>query len=127
MAGWSFLLDSWTTWPVVGTQWLIKCVRAEPGLQSQFIQTNSFQPSKVHAYLKQVVGFKEKLAVLLHITSGQPARAPELLSIQHVNTETNWHHNIFIENGLVILVTAYHKSFYVTNDLKIINQYVPRE
>ncbi|KAJ1726628.1 hypothetical protein LPJ72_006274, partial [Coemansia sp. Benny D160-2] len=81
----------------------------------------------VHAYLKQVVGFKEKLAVLLHITSGQPARAPELLSTQHVNTETNRHCNIFIENGLVTLVTAYHKSFYVTNDLKIINRYVPSE
>jgi hypothetical protein len=31
--------------------------------------------------LTRVARFKEKLAVAVHVTGGQPARAPELLSV----------------------------------------------
>lgn len=54
-------------------------------------------------------------------------RVPELLSIQHVNTDNNWQRNIFIEDGMVVFVTAYHKGFYASNDVKIVHQYLPRE
>ncbi|CEL06420.1 hypothetical protein ASPCAL09597 [Aspergillus calidoustus] len=57
---------------------------------------------------------------------GQPAWAPELLSIQHVNTQASQHRNIFIEDGLVTAVTAYHKGFHASNDIKLIHRYVPR-
>jgi hypothetical protein len=50
-----------------------------------------------------------------------------LLSIQHVNTENNWRRNIFIEDGMVVFVTAYHKGFHASNDIKIIHRYLPRE
>jgi hypothetical protein len=73
-----------------------------------------------------VARFKEKLAVAIHITSGQPARAPELLSIQHVNTQASRHRNIFIEDGLVTAVTAYHKGFHASNNIKLIHRYMPR-
>jgi hypothetical protein len=73
-----------------------------------------------------VARFKEKLAVAIHVTGGQPARAPELLSIQHVNTQASRHRNVFIEDGLVTLVTAYHKGFHASNDIKLIHRYVPR-
>ncbi|KAI9035075.1 uncharacterized protein KD926_004657 [Aspergillus affinis] len=69
-----------------------------------------------------VTRFKEKLAVLIHISSGQPARSPELISIQHQNTETNVRRNIFIEDGIVAFVTAYHKGFYASNDIKLIHR-----
>ena len=52
-------------------------------------------------------------------------RVPELLSIQHVNTNNNWHCNIFIEDSLVVFVMAYHKGFYMSNNVKIIHQYLP--
>lgn len=94
--GWSFLRDSRTKWPVDGATWLIERVR-EPGVQKQFIhhrQPTQFQPRLVIKYLQRVTQFKEKLAVLIHIVSGQPSRNPELLSLQHVNTETNRRRNI---------------------------------
>ncbi|KAA8642690.1 uncharacterized protein ATNIH1004_009442 [Aspergillus tanneri] len=71
------------------------------------------------AVVQQVARFKEKLAVLVHVVSGQLARAPKLLSIQQVNTATNQQRNIFIEDGMVALVTAYYKGFYTSNDIKI--------
>ena len=50
----------------------------------------------------------------------------ELLSIQHINTDTNMRRNIYIEDGMVVFMSAYHKGFYSSNDIKIIHQYFPR-
>ncbi|RAQ58266.1 hypothetical protein COH20_007739 [Aspergillus flavus] len=127
--GWSFLRDSRTKWPVDGATWLRERVR-EPGVQKQFIhyrQPTQFQPRLVIKYLQRVTEFKEKLAVLIHIVSGQPSRIPELLSLQHVNTETNRRRNIFIEDGIVSFVSAYHKGFHASNDVKVIDLYLPLE
>jgi hypothetical protein len=84
------------------------------------------QAQLVAQYFTRVARFKEKLAVAIHVTGGQPARAPELLSVQHVNTQASRHRNVFIEDGLVTLVTAYHKGFHASNDIKLIHRYVPR-
>ncbi|RHZ43060.1 uncharacterized protein CDV56_100580 [Aspergillus thermomutatus] len=64
---------------------------------------------------------------MVHVTAGQPARAPELLSIQHCNTANSRRRNIYIEDWMVTFVTAYHKGFHASNDVKIIHRYVPRE
>lgn len=128
--GWSFLRDQRTAWPVEGAQWIMERVRAEPDVQAHFIhrrQPTQFQPRLVMQYLQRVARFKEKLAVLVHVVGGQPSRAPELLSLQYINTETNQRRNIFIEDGMVTLVSAYHKGFYASNDVKVISRYVPRE
>jgi hypothetical protein len=37
-------------------------------------------------YLQQVDGFLQRLLLLVHITSGQPARATKLLGLRHHNT-----------------------------------------
>ncbi|KAH2644767.1 hypothetical protein KXW55_006875 [Aspergillus fumigatus] len=81
----------------------------------------------IQQYWQRVAQFKEKLAIVVHVTAGQPARAPELLSIQHTNTVNSRRRNIYIEDGMVTFATAYHKGFHVSNDVKIIHQYVPRE
>ncbi|KAG9382313.1 hypothetical protein A1F94_006234 [Pyrenophora tritici-repentis] len=77
--------------------------------------------------MDRVVEFREKLAVLMHITGGQPARGPELLSVRHSNTVQGGHRNIFIEDGMVVFVTRYHKGYKVSGDVKIIHRYLPRE
>ena len=77
--------------------------------------------------MMNVARFREKLLVLMHITGGQPARGTELLSIRHSNTETGGHRNIFIEDGLVVFVTRYHKGYAMSGDVKIIHRYLPRE
>ncbi|KAI0615940.1 hypothetical protein TUN199_12091, partial [Pyrenophora tritici-repentis] len=78
-------------------------------------------------YMDRVVEFREKLAVLMHMTGGQPARGPELLSVRHSNTVQGGHRNIFIEDGMVVFVTRYHKGYKVSGDVKIIHRYLPRE
>lgn len=72
-----------------------------------------------------MVEFREKLSVSIHIYAGQPARAPELLSLQHRNTDTAFR-NVFIEDGMVALATKYHKGFYASNNAKIIHRFLPR-
>jgi hypothetical protein len=124
--GWCFLQDTRTRWPVDGKQWLVQRLRSEPAMQRQFMRRGQVQAQLVAQYLARVAQFKEKLAVAIHITGGQPARAPELLSIQHVNTQASRHRNIFIEDGMVTAVTAYHKGFHASNDIKLIHRYVPR-
>lgn len=46
-AGWSFVCDSRTTWPVDRQRWLINHVWAEPTLQAQFIWTHHCHPPKI--------------------------------------------------------------------------------
>ncbi|KAF5855298.1 hypothetical protein ETB97_009478, partial [Aspergillus alliaceus] len=103
------------SWPVVGQSYMIQRVQAELSVQMQF--TVCCQPRQLHTpavmqYLHRVTRFKKKLAVLIYMVAGQPSRAPELLSIQHSNIETNRQQNIYIEDRMVTLVTAYHKGFY---------------
>ncbi|MGH3848179.1 MAG: DEAD/DEAH box helicase, partial [Pseudonocardiaceae bacterium] len=127
-AGWSFTQDPRTPWPVDGPQWMAHRMRAERPLQQLFIQASEGRLSidGIDRFLGFVADFKEKLAVICHITSGQPARGPELLSIRHRNTAAGGQRNVFIEDGLVALVTRYHKGFYASGDAKVIHRYVPR-
>ncbi|CAG8283084.1 unnamed protein product [Penicillium salamii] len=81
----------------------------------------------IDSYLQRVVRFREKLCIALHVSGGQPARAPELLSIRHQNTDSGGHRNIFVEDRLVVFVTHYHKGFYASNDTKVIHRYLPQE
>ncbi|KAK4982079.1 hypothetical protein LTR50_007840 [Elasticomyces elasticus] len=77
--------------------------------------------------MAQVAEFREKLLVLMHITAGQPGRGPEILSIRHSNTVRGGHRNIFIEDGMVVFITRYHKGYSLSGDVKIIYRYLPRE
>ena len=65
--------------------------------------------------------------MLIHISAGQPARGPELLSIRHRNTRNGGRRNIFIEDGQVVFVTAYHKGYNLGGNTKIIHRYLPQE
>ncbi|OKP11118.1 ATP-dependent DNA helicase Q5 [Penicillium subrubescens] len=128
-AGWSFLQDERTPWPVDGSRWMVDRVQEEHPLQRLFMQanTNRFSVDAIGRFFGFVNEFKEKLAVLVHITSGQPPRGPELLSIRHRNSAAGGHRNVFIEDGLVAFITRYHKGFYASGDAKVIHRYVPRE
>jgi len=71
--------------------------------------------------------FLENLLVLIHVTGGQPARAPELLSLRYSNSTKTGTRNIFIENGLLVFVTSYYKGYSISGTTKIIHRYLPRE
>lgn len=50
-----------------------------------------------------------------------------MLSIRHSNTWKGGHRNVFIEDGLVVFVTKYHKGYALSGDVKVIHRYLPRE
>ncbi|KAI1663156.1 ATP-dependent DNA helicase Q5 [Pyrenophora tritici-repentis] len=105
--------DHRTSMPVNGERWLFERVGKSASIRSRFMKPGTqsgVDRQAVERYMDWVVEFREKLAVLMHMTGGQPARGPELLS-----------------DGMVVFVTRYHKGYKVSGDVKIIHRYLPRE
>ncbi|CAN9283890.1 unnamed protein product [Alternaria alternata] len=128
--GWNFLKDHRTRMPVDGEKWLFQRVGQDAAIRDRFMKRGTrsgINRQEVERYMDRVVAFREKLAVLVHIVEGQPARWPELGSVRHSNTVKGGHRNIFIEDGMVVFVTRYHKGYNVSGDVKIIHRYLPRE
>src|SRR5436190_2328083 len=111
-------------------RWLLNRVLKHSWLQDEFfvdVQQARWKAPAVEDYLSQVDAFLEQLLLLVHITSGQPARGTELLSLQYCNAAHGRRRNIFIENGLVTIVTLCYKGYSITNSTKIIHRYLPQE
>jgi hypothetical protein len=124
----SFLSDRRTSWAVDGPSWLEARVLSTDALSRPFLlRSGDVNVKGVAAYASRVTDFLEMLLVLMHLTGGQPARMPELLSLRHANTAQGGVRNIFVENGLIAFVTAYHKGYSMTGDVKLIHRYLPRE
>jgi hypothetical protein len=81
----------------------------------------------VERYKARVQDFLESLLLLIHLTGGQPGRGTELTSLRHMNTISGYHRNIFADNGVVNTVTTYHKGYSITNSMKIIHRFLPKE
>jgi hypothetical protein len=113
-------------------RWLIDRVISHKWLSNEFLSLSKpdqikWQKKRVEQYFQDVDLFLERLLLLVHITSGQPARGTELLTLRHMNTLNGHHRSIFIKNGLLGTVTSYHKGYNVTGTLKIIHRYLPKE
>jgi hypothetical protein len=74
-AGWNFLQDSRTQWPVDGTRWLMQRMQAEPAMQRWFIEAGAgrFRMRAIDTYMQRVIRFREKLSVAIHVVN-QPTR-----------------------------------------------------
>ena len=57
----------------------------------------------------------------------QPARGTELVTITHVNMPNEQSQEVFVENGLLVYVTMYHKGIWHAGAAKVIHRYLPRE
>jgi hypothetical protein len=71
--GWNFLKDQRTQMPVDGERWLFDEVGQDAGICSQFMKPGSqsgVDRQAVEQYMDRVVEFREKLAVLMHISGG---------------------------------------------------------
>lgn len=130
-AGWSFLLDRRNSGQLAGhDRWLLNRVRGDRRLRMQFLCGSGlsvWDRQATERYLQKVREFLERLLLLVHITSGQPARGTELLTLQWRNTNHGLRRNIFVENGLVTFVTSYHKGYSISGSTKIIHRYLPPE
>jgi hypothetical protein len=136
-AGWSFLKDARNAEVLKcggngAGRWLLDRVIEHEWLSDEFLDLVDrhkvkWRRKRVERYFRDVDLFLERLLLLVHVTSGQPARGTELLTLRHTNTSSGHHRSIFIENGLVGTVTSYHKGYNITNTLKIIHRYLPKE
>ncbi|KAF7139734.1 hypothetical protein CNMCM5793_007669 [Aspergillus hiratsukae] len=130
--GWNLLRDPRNKTQLAGHErWVIDCIITDPLLREQFIEPSTdrnrfiWKKQMATEYLTQVDQFLERLLIVCHLTSGQPARGTEILSLRHVNTWHGQHRGIFVENGLVGLVTAYHKGYHMTGSTCLIHRYLP--
>jgi hypothetical protein len=114
---------------VDGISWLWQHLQDHPTLYRRIMQTNghSIQLVRWQAFHRWITAFLEKLGLGMQFTWGQPARVPELFSIRHENSRISGIRNMFIEDGMVVLVVQYHKGYHVHGDVKIIHRYLPRE
>lgn len=127
--GWNFLQDERNMFEVDGQRWLFEQIGKDSDALHDFVDpvTGQIRRAEVERYMKSVVRFRELMLVLMHVTGGQPARGPEILSVRHSNTSKGQHRNLFLEDGLVCFVTVYHKNVVSTDKSKIIHRYLPRE
>ena len=72
-------------------------------------EDGSWHTRRVKEYLREIDKFRELLLFCMHITGGQPARGPEILSLRYKNGFSQ-DRNIFVLDGLVMSVTRYHKT-----------------
>jgi hypothetical protein len=126
--GWSFLKDSRNPDQLrEGHDWLFNRVLDNDWLRDEMLSLTLehqvvWKRKAVQTYFTKRDQFLEQLLLLVHITSGQPARGTELLSLQHSNTAQGHHRSIFIKEGLISTVTSYHKGYNITRSTKIIHQ-----
>ncbi|THV78820.1 hypothetical protein D6D29_07372 [Aureobasidium pullulans] len=128
--GWSFVDDTRTPWPVDGRRWLFERIQSRPECRRRFVSeqtANGVNEAKLRDWMKMVDDFRGQLLALMHITGGQPARGPEILSVRHSNTMQGRFRNLFIEDGMVVFVTQYHKGEQYQANVKIVHRYLPRE
>jgi len=126
--GWYFVQDRRNRMQEYG-RWLLNRILQTTELADRFMHqdTGVWKQRQVNDYLNKISYFMEKLLVLVHISGGQPARSRELLSVRYCNTEKGGHRSIFVENGLLVIVTYYHKGYNITGTEKIIHRYLPQE
>ena len=115
--GGSWLQHSQNRELVAGTDLaLLHQIQGQPSLRALFLhqatagssQPAALDPVAVDVYEAHVQDFLRRLLVLCHVTSGQPLRQPELLSIRWQNTDRQCH--ILLWEKLVLIYTQYHKG-----------------
>ena len=112
---------------------MLKRVSQERELKEEWFDKNidehdhPYQVEAVVEYQRKVEAFQEKILLILHIVGGQPARATELIGIRYANTKQGGLRNIFIDRGMMVFVTTYHKNYQSSGKMKIIHRYLPQE
>lgn len=113
--GYWFLADERNEWARGGEGYVMHRVVEQEQHRRAWITAKSgsrtpLREPAVRRYQRCVERFREVMWCLMHMTSGQPARASELLEIRFRNTRNGGARNIFISHGQVGFVTAYHKN-----------------
>jgi hypothetical protein len=131
--GWNFLQDERNRSIFAGgDKKLLDRVLSQDWLRDEFLEMDpqdnvKWRIERAQAYLQQVISLLLRLALLIQLSWGSPARARELFSLLHSNTSFGHRRSIGVEDGMVGTVTTYHKGYSVSGCTKIIHRYLPRE
>lgn len=83
-----------------------------------------YRGEAIREYSREVEKFRGLMWMLMYITGGQPARAPELLGLRMWNTMNGGVRNIFIHEVIVCFVTIYYKGFRKSSEIKVIHRFL---
>lgn len=61
------------------------------------------------------------------MAGGQPARGTELVTVTYMNMPNGEGRGVFVEDGLMVYVTRYHKGIGASGKAKVIHRYLPQE
>jgi superfamily II DNA or RNA helicase len=136
--GWSFLVDGRNKFAVDGEEWLMGRVFKEAGLRKRFIRKHrageevkgrtKWNEREVEGYFRQVRQFKEELFTLAHLSAGAPARGTELITVMHRSPQQGrGERGVFVDDGMVVFATSYHKNYQHSKTKKPIQRYLPEE
>ncbi|KAI9881994.1 MAG: hypothetical protein M1823_006286, partial [Watsoniomyces obsoletus] len=138
-AGWNFLQDPRNTFGgVEGGSWLSQRITKEKRLRKAFVDHKASNltsggrdvvwiAKRVQQYEKAMRQFREHLLVAVHMTGGQPARGTELVTVTYKNMPNGQSRGVFVEDGLMVYVTMYHKGIGHAGTAKVIHRYLPEE
>ena len=92
---------------------LLRQIRRNKDLRAMFFtkadnESMILSPQTMALYEASAQEFLKRILILCHISSGQPLREPELLSVTWRNAARQRH--IFIWQKLVMIYTQYHKG-----------------
>lgn len=115
---------------------LLRRIHASPELSAMFVvkavdgtagrsgSSARLSPKAMAIYEAHAQELLRRLLLLCHITSGQPLREPELLSVTYYNTARPRH--LFIWQKLVMIHTQYHKGQEQSGRYKDNIRFLPR-
>jgi len=78
----------------------------------------NFHTHGVDMYKKWDTTFRELLAILIMISCGLSGRGTEMTSIRFMNC-MDGDRNIYIEDGQIMIITEYHKSMALMDNIKV--------
>ncbi|EXM12685.1 hypothetical protein V3481_007249 [Fusarium oxysporum f. sp. vasinfectum] len=135
--GYSFLADDRNReWVKKGKNWVMNQIsdtqprgqgqaRRKVWIDNERKDGKPFQARAVQSYGQTFNGFMERMFMLIYMMS-QPGRVTEISGIRHQNTMNGGVRNVLAHNGMMCIVTLYHKGFRLTGQAKVIHRYLPR-
>ena len=82
---------------------------------------------EVYRYGLKVGQLLQLFLFVVHLSYGQAARSPELLTIRLRNTADGGLRNVLFNGGLPMIVTGLHKGYSWSEKEKVIHRFLPRE
>lgn len=116
--------------------WVVRRILASESLQAYWLASRALarggrplalKQSAASAYERALLGFRERLLLLIYLTSGQPPRTTEIMNLRHQNTPHGGARNLFLSGGHLCIKTWYHKGMFRTQSYKVILRFLPKE